>query len=249
MSEGRCRRASACVAAERVDTPGGLITVGAPADRPLCTGCEKATADALRAAPGLYVKLRNLTIDRGATSSMAQRVTSSRPGSFGLNATPLHLSEGLHWHVTTWADEVIATAERPAPDRASQTEGQQTDDALLLLGCYLSTWITHGPVEIQVTRSNADPDDPKAQPTDDTVTVAQEGWEACGWLIDWQHIAERVLKLPLLIHYPPEPCPACNEPNVLKRKDGDDKVSCTLCGKAWTLAMYETFVHAWIGAA
>lgn len=245
----RCQRGDRCVAPEREERDGQTWTVGAPADRALCTGCETATREALHAAPALYARLREAATDRGPAPAMGDRVTSSRPGSFGLNAGPLHLAESLHWHVTTWADEVINTAGRPTVDRASQPEPDQVVDACGLLARYLSVWVAHQPVEFAVTRWNSDPDDPKAQPTADEVTIVEAGWQACGWLADWRTTAERMLHIPLLVHYPPEPCPACNEPQVLKRKDGDDKVSCTNCGKAWTLAMYETFVRAWIGAA
>lgn len=246
----RCQRGTRCEAAENIDVGGQPATVGAACDRLLCAACEQATRSALNQAPVLWAELRNRAIDRGsAGTSMATRVVRSRSGSFGLNATPLHLADGLHWHVTTWADQVILTADRPAVDRTSQPEGAQVDDACLLLARYLSVWVAHEPVEFQVTRGNADPDDPKARPTDTTVTVEQAGWEACAWLIDWRAAAERLLHIPLLVHYPPEPCPACNTPRALKRVDGDDKVSCTVCRKAWTLQMYETFVHAWVGGA
>lgn len=241
----RCLRGPDCADPDYVDEH----TVGSPSDRALCRACERETAAALAAAPGLYVDLRNKTLDRAGSATLGDKVTRSRSGSFGLNASPLHLTEGLHWHVTAWADQVIATAGRPAPDRVGQSEGQQVDDALLLLDRYLSVWVVHGPVEFQVTRGDADPNDPKTQPTADTVTVSQAGWQACGWLINWRASAERLLKMPLLVHYPPEPCPACDTRHALRRRDGEDRVWCSVCRKEWTLAMYETFVHAWIGAA
>jgi hypothetical protein len=238
-------RGSACTAAELENDH----TVGATSDRALCRACEQETAGALADAPQLYVQLRNLTLDRFGAGPMGDRVTRSRSGSFGLNASPLHLTEALHWQMTGWADEVITTAERPAVDRASQPEGSQVDDACLLLSRYLSVWISLGETDFQVTRGNADPDDPKAEPTTDTVTMSMAGWQGCDWLINWRTSAERLLKLPLLVHYPPEPCPACDTRNALRRKDGEDKVWCSVCRKAWTLEMYETFVHAWLGAA
>lgn len=236
----RCERGARCHAA---DTDGS-----APCDRPLCGLCEQATAQALAAAPRLYNDLRTKALERG-NQAQGQRVTSSRPGSFGLNLGPLDAAERLHWHVTAWADEVISTAGRPTVDRAAQPERDQVIDACLLLARYLSVWIAHQPAEFQLTRATADPDDPKLEPTDDTVTAVQAGWEACAWLIEWQASAERLLRTAPLTHYPPEPCPACNQTGGLKRKDGDDKVSCTWCRKSWTLRMYETFVHAWVGNA
>jgi hypothetical protein len=247
---GRCLRGPDCETPDTLEQDGSRVTVGAPSDRPLCRACETATREALRAAPGLWVGLRNQAIDRlGGSNAPGTRVRRSRPGSFGLNAGPLHLADSLLWQVTAWADEVIHTAGRPTVDRASQPEGGQVQDACLLLDRYLSVWTVHGPVEFALTRRGSDPDDPKAQPTDGEVTVVQAGWEACAWLVGWRGSAERSLKTPPLIHYPPEPCPACNQPGVLKRRDGDDKVSCTACGKAWTLRMYETFVHAWMKGA
>jgi hypothetical protein len=236
----RCERGARCYAAEG--------DAGAPCDRPLCNVCVDAVAETLNEAPYLYDDLRARARDRG-NQAQGQRVTSSRPGSFGLNLGPLDATERLHWHVTAWADEVISTAERPTVDRAAQPERDQVVDACILLNRYLSVWVAHHPVEFQLTRATADPDDPKLQPTNDTVTATQTGWEACGWLIDWRLSAERMLRTALLVHYPPEPCPACNQTGGLKRKDGDDKVSCAFCRKSWTLRMYETFVHAWVGGA
>jgi hypothetical protein len=242
-TQHRCERGRRCHAAE-LDPQDNVV--GAPCDRLLCRTCETAVTNALNDAPHLYDDLREQARDRG-NQAQGQRVSSSRPGSFGLNLGPLDATERLHWHLTTWADEVISTANRPTVDRIAQPERDQVADACILLTRYLSVWVAHQPAEFQLTRNTADPEDPKIQPSDDTVTATQAGWEACDWLIEWQASAERMLKIPLLVHYPPEPCPACNQPGVLKRKDGDDKVSCIACKKSWTLAMYETFVHAWVG--
>lgn len=219
-----------------------------PASRHLCDDCENAAVDALAAAPNLYNELRAAALVRGGTTQ-GEVVHTSRPGSFGLNGRPLFLSEQLHWVVCAWADEVINTARRPAVDRASQPEPAQVVDACLLLRTYMPVFLAHVMVEFSITRSDADPEDPKAQPTEHEVTLHQTGWEAAAWLIDWRYASEKALKKPPLFHYPPEPCPACDVPRSLKRRDGDDKVTCTNCGKAWTLDMYQTFVHAWIGAA
>lgn len=241
----RCQRGIRCTARE--EDPTGAW-VGAPATRELCDTCEGAVVDALDTAPELYVALRNAALVRGGAAH-GETVKTSRPGSFGLNGHPLWLTDTVHWTLTAWADEVISTARRPTVDRSSQPEGGQVADACRLLRTYLPVWLAHAPVELAVTRGDADPDDPKADPTTDTVTVVQAGWEACSWLIDWQRAAERALGRRRLVHYPPEPCPSCNVPNVLRRRDGSDKVECTSCHRSWTLAMYETFVHAWIGAA
>lgn len=243
----RCARGTRC--AGRQPSTDGQRWIPAHTDRPLCDWCENATIDALADAPALYVDLRNAALHRGGNTALTERVTTSPGRSFGLNAQPLWLSEQLHWVLCAWADAVIDTAGRPSPDRTGQSEGQQLDDACMLLRTYFPVWLAHQLVEFQVTRENRDPDDPKAEPTDDTVTVVQAGWEACAWLLNWHEHAETVLKKRPLTHHIPEPCPACNVPRVLKRRDGADKVECTNCGKKWTLAMYETFVHAWIGAA
>lgn len=241
-AESRCLRGNQCEAPEVVDGQ----TVGGRADRALCRACEDATAAALTAAPRLHAQLRALSTDRGPRSALSDKVTRSRTGSFGLNATPLHLAEGLWWHLTGWADEVISTAGRPTVDRTSQPAHEQVVDACVLLARYLSVWVAHRPVEFQVTRSNADPDDPKAQPTGDTVTAVQAGWEGCAWLIAWRTSAERLLKLPVLVHHPPEPCPQCDQEGGLRREDGADKVWCVWCRKSWTLDTYQVFVHAWM---
>lgn len=245
----RCERGARCEAPEKLELAGQTYTVGSACDRALCTACEQATAGALTAAPALYAQLRAAARYRTGATAYATRVIRSRSGSFGLNATPLHLTENLHWHVTGWADQVILTADRPTVDRTAQPEPDQVADACALLARYLSVWIAHGPADFQVTRDQADPDDPKAQPTADTVTFTQAGWEACAWLIAWRDSAERLLRLPVLIHHPPEPCPQCDTAGALRRRDGEDRVWCSSCGKAWTLDKYEIFVHAWVGGA
>lgn len=244
----RCQRGRRCEAAEHAN-PGDTDSpmVGAPTDRPLCLACERALPGALRQAPLLWVELRNATLLRGSTANTGTKVDRTAGSPLGLNGPPLYLAEQLHWWITAWADVVIYTAGRPAPDRAGQAEGQQIDDACALLTRYLQAWISHRPVEFQTHRSNADPDDPKAQPTGDVVVTELAGWEGCAWLLDWRRTVETALGKKPLVHHPPEPCPACNVQGGLRRRDGDDKVSCSICRKEWTLKMYETFVHAWIG--
>lgn len=244
----RCARGDRCEAAERLkryDQRSQLV--GAPTDQALCPACRRATPAALAAAPQLYVDLRNAAMVR--TSSTTSEYVSRSPGSpLGINGSPFAHAQQLHWWITAWADQVIWTAGRPSPDRAGQSEGQQVDDACVLLTRYLSAWLAHRPVEFQITRGDADPDDPKADPRDATVVTELAGWEGCAWLLDWRATAERILGRPPLIHHPPEPCPACNVAGVLRRRDGDDKVSCSNCRKEWTLDMYEVFVHAWVGS-
>lgn len=247
--EGRCRRGDHCEAAARLK-PGDKDSpmVGAPTDQPLCLACQRAIPDALAAVPQLYVDLSNATLLRSSSTSANGPVTKSPGSPLGINGAPFALTQQLHWWITAWADVVVWTAGRPSPDRAGQSAGQQIDDACALLTRYQSAWLAHRPVEFQLTRSDADPDDPKADPRSDTVVREMAGWEGCAWLLDWRTRAERVLGRPRLIHHPPEPCPACNVAGVLRRRDGDDKVSCSNCRKEWTLDMYEVFVHAWIGS-
>lgn len=225
----RCRRADRCADPEKVaDELVGAATDGGP----LCSADRARVNAALVEAPELYVRLR-LGITTSAGTGSSERVTRSKGQPLPLNAGALDLTEQLHWLSTTWADEVITAAARPTVDRASQPEAQQVDDACLLLRTYLPLWIRHQPVELNVTR---------------TQTIEQAGWTAAGLLLDWKTKARRALGLSTLVHRPPEPCPACNVEGVLERRDGAGKVSCTNCGKAWTLEMYETFVHAWVGS-
>ncbi|MCZ2837153.1 hypothetical protein [Modestobacter sp. VKM Ac-2985] len=227
--EERCRRGAQCLAAERVDTG----RVGAPSSRPLCDPCTDAVRQALGDAPELYVRLRLGLGDAGSTAP-SEQVTKSKGSPLPLNASKLDLTDQLHWLATTWADEVIHTAGRPGPDRTSQPEGAQIADSCQLLLRYLTVWTVHAPVDLNVTR---------------TESITQSGWEAADVLLTWKRAARRNLGLTELTHRPPEPCPACDVPGVLERRDGDDKVRCSNCGKSWTLETYELFVHAWIGAA
>jgi hypothetical protein len=228
-AEQRCRRGSSCLAEEEVD---GEIR-GARTDTLLCRRCTEAVGSALRDAPKLYVQLRQRIRVQG-TAAGGEQVTRSKGQPLPLNASALDLTDQVHWLAATWADVVITAAGRPRPDRTSQPEAQQIDDACYLLDTYLDVWLDHPAVVLQVTTDTQQ---------------EQAGWEAAGLLLDWKRSARRNLGIATLVHRPPEPCPACNVPGVLERRDGDDKVRCTNCHKAWTLAMYETFVHAWMGAA
>lgn len=231
----RCTRRNRCLAAELDEHD---AVVGAVSARPLCDPCTQATASALRDAPELYVRLRLALRHPSQSTGGGEKVTKSKGSPLPLNASALDLTEQLHWLVTTWADEVIHTAGRPAPDRTSQPEAQQIADACALLITYLQVWVVHQPTELATHRIGRQ-----------WITIEQAGWQAAATLIDWKRAARRNLGLARLTHRPPEPCPRCNVPGVLERRDGDDKVRCTNCLKEWTLAMYQTFVHAWVGAA
>jgi hypothetical protein len=245
----RCGRGDRCTAAEplRPDQPDSPM-IGAPTARPICPACETAVRHALGDAPGIWGELAGAALERG--SAPPGRKRGKLIGSpLGFTLAPYHLAEQLHWWITAWADVVIYTASRPSPDRARQQPGAQVADACALLRAYLSVWVAHQPVEFQVARSNADPEDRRAEPSGETVVVALAGWQGCAWLLDWQHATENVLGKPPLIHYPPEPCPNCDQAGGLRRRDGTDKVKCVNCGKAWTMDRFEIFVHAWVGGA
>lgn len=244
----RCIRGERCEAAEPADPKDPKSTkVGAPADKPLCQTCEFELPDLLEEAPNTYRELLLASLVHGSGEPGPKRKITGSP--LGFTGAPYHLAEQLHWWVTAWADVVIYTAGRPAPDRERQPVVQQVDDACALLHTYLSAWLAHQPVEFWVTRGDADPEDPKQEPSDAAVFVEQSGVEACAWLLDWRQQTERVLGKRPLIHYPPEPCPACDQAGSLRRRDGTDKVRCVNCRKSWTMEHFEIFVHAWIGGA
>lgn len=224
----RCLRGPHC--ADPHTTPTGKA--GAPTSRPLCDACTDQTRQALEETPTLYYQLRKAARTPRLSQALTERVTTSATHPMLIDGAAIDLTDHAHWLLTHWADKVLRTASRPRPNRRHQPEDGQLYDACHILGRYLTAWTVHGPALI---------------PTDGGHRMTQSGWEACHALITWRAHARRHLKLEELIHRPPEPCPNCNTPRALERRDGADKVTCRICHKSWTLAMYETFVHAWLG--
>lgn len=248
----RCGRGERCVAAEPLDPaqPKSPM-VGAPLTaRAICPACEREVDAVLRAAPRIHRELDAASLEPAPTTPQDGHRRGKLIGSpLGITLAPYDLAEQLHWWITAWADVVIYTAGRPAVDRARQPAADQITDACALLRRYLSVWISHQPVEFQVARADADPDNRRREPTDDTVTVELAGWEGCARLIDWRDATDRVLGELPTVHYPPEPCPRCDQTRALRRRDGDDKVWCVNCGGSWTMDRFETHAHSWIGGA
>lgn len=233
-----CGGGTACPLANRRDLQLGPTPATAPA---LCWRCRTDIDGALVDAPGLYLQLRHGYGDQ-PTAGSGDKVTRSKGSPMPLSGSRLHLTDRLHRLLTTWADIVITDTGRPTVDRTAQPEPDQIVDAARLLTIYRDDWLATPETDL---RQHLVP-----TPTGSTwTTTRQAGWEAATELLRWKRAVRRNLGLSNLTHRPPEPCPSCDVPGVLERRDGSDHVHCTNCDKSWTLDRYEMFVHAWIGAA
>jgi hypothetical protein len=258
----RCLRRDRCADAVELDVkvaPGKKKPkLGAPADRPLCDRCERAVATALDEVPGLWLDLENALPHRDSTGGSQQPVGKTEtPGSpLGVNPRALHLQETVHQLLTTWEDVVRDTAglspvlrsdedpwesrrpeqDRPRPKRRPHP-GRETVAAARLLRTYLTAWVVHTPVEYAVTRTLADPDDPRAQPTDETQWITQAGWQAAAALLDWKAQVRATLGVTKLVIRRDEPCMYCQVKAVVE-ENGEDRIWCEACGQSWTREEY-----------
>lgn len=213
----RCERAARCYAHEVLEHDGQRAKLGAVCDRPLCDTCERAVAQALEDAPGLYRDLRNATLIAVA-AVRSEMVSASRGTPLPLNARPLHLTEQLHWLLTTWEDEVRSIAGLSYPDRVGKREGRQVQEAAVLLGAHLSAWLSAPVTTLATSRWTED--------------VEQSGAGAAAALLDWR---SEVRNLPGLdvraakaIRRYEHRCPACGVRAVTHRA-GDDLMQCQSC--------------------
>lgn len=253
----RCNRGDRCLDAVElnVKTPPGKkkAKVGAPAARPLCDHCERAVAQVLAEVPKLYLDLENaLPPGTVPLSGGSRRKITGSP--LGINGRAVHLQETVHQLLTTWEDAVRDTAglstvlrqdedpwetlrpavDRPRPKRRARAS-TETVAAAKLLGAYLTAWIVHLPVEYAITRSTADPDDPKAKPTDDPQYVTQAGWEAAAALIDWKHQVRATIGMTTPAVKRAEPCMYCEVKAVVEEAGhaGYDQIHCRSCNRSW----------------
>jgi hypothetical protein len=172
-AQHRCDRGPRCYVAEKVDDQ----MAGAVCDRPLCDPCTAAVATALDETVALYVALRLKTLQPDTTGHTEQ-VTVSKGSPMPVNAAALHLTEQVHWLLTTWEDEVRSIASLTYPTRLGKREGRQVQDAAHLLATHLSAWIAAPLTEFATSRW--------------TATVDQTGAEAAGQLLDWRNAARNL---------------------------------------------------------
>ncbi|NUS58635.1 MAG: hypothetical protein HOV66_27860 [Streptomycetaceae bacterium] len=247
----RCLRGDRCTAAVRLGTDKRHITVGAPADRALCPTCERAVADVLRQVPQLYVDLEQAMPNRVTVNGGGK--TTARTGSPLLtNGRALHLQETVHQLLTAWEDIVRDTAGLSMVLRRDQdpwersfrrpVAGRETQRAAELLGFYLTAWLVHAPVEYAITATTADPDDPRAEPTDEPQYVVQAGWQAASALLDWRGRGRSALGQTRAVVQRDEPCMWC-EVRAVTETAGDDVVRCENCQHTWTRDQYAALVR------
>lgn len=240
----RCNRGPACAAAERVALGDDRkLKVGAPSTRSLCDACERAVAAALGDVPKLFVDLEQAMPHRTQTGGRG----TARSGPLGspmlTNGRALHLQETVHQLLTVWEDvvrdaaglsAVVRTDEDPweRTKRRAQA-GRETQMAARLLSAHLGAWLVHPSIEYAVTRSNADPEDPRATPQIDTpIYLTEAGWRAAARLLDWRGRVRTTLGLTRAMTLRTEPCMYC-ETRAVVETAGDDNIRCEACGRTW----------------
>lgn len=249
----RCSRGRACSAAELLSIDDDQrVKVGAPAARSLCDACERAVASVLADVPKLYSDLEQAMPHRASTSS-----SGARSGPLGspmlVNSRALHLQEVVHQILTVWEDVVrdaagLSPVVRTDEDPWERTKrrglaGRETQLAARLLAAHLTAWLVHPPIEYAVTRSNADPDDPRVAPELDTpVYVNEAGWKAAARLLSWRNRVRSTLGLTRATTLRDEPCMYC-EVRAVVETAGDDHIRCDACGRTWTREEYHARVR------
>lgn len=237
----RCERGARCQAAETTIEPdGSKIKRGAACDRPLCDTCERQVASTLDEVPRLYVDLELMIAPGIPGKTDRPMVSGSKGRPIPLNAHALHLQETVHHLLTRWEDIVRQTAGLTAvvrldwwdPSRRRNRAAVETAAAARTLGAHLTAWLVHGPVEYAVTAGTADPDDPKAQPSDIQIVVEQDGVTAAIALLDWKHSVRHAAGVTKLVTRRDEPCMYC-EVRAIVVDNGSDHVRCEACHRSW----------------
>ncbi|TYP82057.1 hypothetical protein [Blastococcus xanthinilyticus] len=251
----RCNRGRACTAAETVVVGDQRVKVGAAAARPLCDSCERAVAAVLADVPQLYADLEQAMPHR--PSSTNRSGGGGRSGPLGspllLNGPALHLQEVVHQLLTVWEDVVRDTAGLSAVVRTDEDPwertkrrgraGRETQMAARLLSAHLTAWVVHPATEYAVTRSNADPNDPRAVPQlDAPMYVTEAGWKAADRLLHWRSRVRVTLGLTKATTLRDEPCMYCKVRAVVETA-GDDHIRCQACSRAWTREEYHAKVR------
>lgn len=250
----RCSRGRACAAAEVLAVGDEQrVKVGAPAARPLCDTCERAVTSVLADVPKLYADLEQAMPHRSSRGSSS----GARSGPLGsplmLNGRALHLQEDVHQLLTVWEDVVrdaagLSPVTRTDEDPWERTKrrglaGRETQMAARLLAAHLTAWLVHPPIEYAVTRSTADPDDPRAAPElDAPVYVTEAGWKAADRLLSWKYRVRSTLGLTQATTLRDEPCMYC-EVRAVVETAGDDHIRCNACGRTWIREEYHARVR------
>lgn len=233
MTTPRCRRGDRCAARTRCDQKEWHA---APTDRPLCDTCERATAAVLADVPYLYLDLENAlppgSVPPTAGGPGRGKITGS---PLGINPGAAHLQEQARQLLTAWEDAIRTTAGYSTIDRRAARPGRETQRAAAFLARHLTAWVVHRPITIALTATTADPDDPKAQPTDQPITVTQAGWEAAAWLIDWRHRVRATIGVTTPARQRDEPCMYCEVRAVVEVASdaGYDQIRCEACQRTW----------------
>lgn len=241
----RCERGPRCHNATQTDP--AAPKQGAICDRVLCDTCERHVARALHEVPRLYVDLELMIAPGLAGKTDRPIVTGSRGRPIPPNAHALHLQETVHDLLCQWEDTVRDTAGLTPVTRRDEDPWErskrrpraavETCAAARLLAAHLTAWLVHGPVEWAVTQSTADPDDPRAEPSDVPQLVEQDGVGAAEALLDWKQAVRHAAGVTRLVTRRDEPCMYC-EVRAIVVDNGADDVRCESCHRSWPREEY-----------
>lgn len=215
--EHRCERGKRCSARERETDQHDAPYVGAPADRALCSACERRVVDALDDVTTLWGPLEQAVRDR-SVGEQRHRVSGSSPASHRspLNLTAQTLLDEAHGLLIRWEEVVRDVARLIPPEDGSRYV--QVARAAETLAAWLPVWLSAGPHDFNLDR---------------TTTLTQTGPEAASALLDWREAARVVPgvdpKAPKAVRRYQQRCPACGV-RAITHRAGDDLMQCQNCG-------------------
>jgi hypothetical protein len=158
-------------------------------------------------------------------------VTASKSSPLPLNAQALHLTDELHWLLTTWEDEVRSIARLSYPEMSGQREGRQVQEAALLLAAHLTAWIAAPVREFQLTRTHDNGSFTYHR-------MEQSGAQAAIALLDWRNTVRNLpgldTKASKAVRKYEQPCLSCGV-RAITHHAGDDLMQCQSC---WATAPY-----------
>lgn len=221
----RCYRSERCVDYERVENVGRL---GAPINATvgLCDSCERHVARALESLPRDYVDL-DLALS-GRTTGLAQVVA-------GTPEPPVPISLSVEAVQREIVHEAFCWAESTAEVIGVSWDTQQMRDTRPGFALQRACRLLSGALSVFLAlRGSVHPGWAYGCSTE----LERDGLDGAVVLLDLRYRARNLSGQSRLISHLRMPCPRCECP-ALEQRDGSDTITCTACGRPYSLDEYD----------